>query len=111
MGSFGSCCFQKSFQNDTDGRPNVLDAEGKEHRIMTRTEFDELSYGDIVRSQATGVEFMVQFNYGGRVTAVRTADMTNPSEWDLISKVTARDSIGPISSVSEPTLSVRRVRP
>jgi hypothetical protein len=53
---------------------------------MTKDEFKNLRYGDIVRSQAGGESYIVTANYGGRVTAVRTADLTNPIEWELVQK-------------------------
>ena len=61
---------------------------------MTEYEFMCLQTGDIVRQKSTGDtledwlknSYVVTANYGGRVTAVRTVDITNPGEWDLIAK-------------------------
>jgi hypothetical protein len=53
---------------------------------MTKDELKNLRYGDLVRSKASGASYIVTANYGGRVTAVRTADLTNPDEWELVQK-------------------------
>lgn len=53
---------------------------------MTDEEMRALDQGDIVRTEWSGETYMVTANYGDRVTAVRTADMTNPVEWRLVSK-------------------------
>lgn len=56
---------------------------------MTQQEFDRLDIGDIVRHLAAGERpVIVTANYGGRVTAARTEDITNPAEWELLRKVT-----------------------
>ena len=59
---------------------------------MTIDDLKKLDTGDIVRSTQGNI-FIVTYNYGGRVTATMTADITNPIEWDIISKVKTR---GPI---------------
>jgi hypothetical protein len=51
---------------------------------MTNEEFSGLKVGDIVRGKSSGDTFVVTAHYGDRVTAVRTADLTHPSEWDLV---------------------------
>ncbi len=51
---------------------------------MNKEELNKLERGNIVRSKANGTSYVVTGNYGGRVTAVRTADLTNPSEWELL---------------------------
>jgi len=48
---------------------------------MTKTEIDALAVGDIVAHISDGKAFIVTGNYGDRVTAVRTIDITNPTEW------------------------------
>jgi hypothetical protein len=53
---------------------------------MTPEEFKNLNTGDIVRSKLSSEALVVTANYGSRVTAVRSADLTNPSEWELIQK-------------------------
>lgn len=54
---------------------------------MTEDDFKRLDVGDIVRPKGAAHAYVVtQGNVLGRVTAVRTVDMTNPPEWDLVSK-------------------------
>lgn len=53
---------------------------------MTSEEFNKLDRGDIVRHHDTSTTFVVTANYGDRVTAVATADMTNAPEWVLVRK-------------------------
>lgn len=48
---------------------------------MTKKEMDGLREGDVVRSLCKGEGFRVAFNYGNRVTVVRTTDITCPHEW------------------------------
>lgn len=54
---------------------------------MTEEEFRNLGPGDIVIGAGATEAVMVTANYGGRVTAVRTFDLTNPPEWRLLRKV------------------------
>jgi len=37
----------------------------------------ELKTGDIIRGKSSGLSYVVIANYGDRVTAVRTVDVTN----------------------------------
>ena len=53
---------------------------------MTEKEFKALGTGDIVRYEFGRSTMVVTGNYGGRVTAVNTSDLTNPSEWHLVLK-------------------------
>lgn len=53
---------------------------------MTNDQFKKLNRGDIIKGAYTGNVFIVTDNYGGRVTAVQTADVTNPTEWELVAK-------------------------
>jgi hypothetical protein len=53
---------------------------------MTIKEFKNLRRGDIVKHELYPITYVVDSNYGDRVTAMTTADMTNPSEWKLIFK-------------------------
>jgi hypothetical protein len=53
---------------------------------VTAEEFRRLGMGDVVRSRVTGESFIVMSNYGARVTAVATADLTHPDEWELVVK-------------------------
>jgi hypothetical protein len=59
---------------------------------LTEEQFKQLQAGDVVKGKSSGNTFIVQANYGNRVTAVKIADMTDPAQWDLISKVTERKS-------------------
>ena len=40
-----------------------------------------LKTGDLVRHKSGGVTYVVTANYGNRVTAVATADVSNEIEW------------------------------
>jgi hypothetical protein len=51
---------------------------------MTAEELAALQPGDIVRHKCSARGLIVTANYGGRVTAVRTYEVTNPDEWDVI---------------------------
>jgi hypothetical protein len=43
-----------------------------------------LKPGDLVRHKSSSSAAIVHANYGTRVTAVRTFDLTNPREWDQV---------------------------
>lgn len=58
---------------------------------MTTEQFEKLDEGDIITHFNNGERYMVTANYGGRVTAVATADATNPDEWELVVKVTKKE--------------------
>ena len=60
---------------------------------MNQEIFRDLDAGDIIMSELTGICYTVMVNYGRRVTAVRTADVTNPSEWKLVNKVRSRENL------------------
>lgn len=60
---------------------------------MIHREFQNLDTGDIVRHRSSNESFVVCRHYGDRVTAVRTADITNHHEWDLTVKVSERTLI------------------
>lgn len=54
---------------------------------MTKDEFKDLKEGDVVLNKMDrGHGYIVHANYGGRVTAVRTADLTNHEEWEITHK-------------------------
>lgn len=44
----------------------------------------DLEVGDIIRSKLTGTAYVVTANYDSRAIAVRTMDVTNPSEWEVL---------------------------
>ena len=50
---------------------------------MTRQEFVRLNMGDLITSKASGATYIVTGNYGSRVTAVHTVDVTNLDEWTV----------------------------
>ena len=49
-------------------------------------DFVKLSQGDTVKHVTSEVTYTVMGNYGGRATAVKTMDITNPQEWELLAK-------------------------
>lgn len=51
---------------------------------MKPEEMSNLREGDIIRSKSIGLAFVVTANNGDSVTAVRTVDVTNPGEWELV---------------------------
>lgn len=53
---------------------------------MTKEEMRHLQRGDIVRHVTSEHGVVVMENYGDRVTAVQTVDITNANEWLLIKK-------------------------
>lgn len=51
------------------------------------TDFNDISAlqpGNLVRNKATNGVFFIQANYGTRATGSATCDVTNPSEWELL---------------------------
>lgn len=68
---------------------------------MKTHEFVKLSPGDLIRPAGGGEVLMVTGNYGGRVTAVKTVDMTNADEWELVSKASYRKRGGEIDAEKE----------
>lgn len=59
---------------------------------MTEDQFKKLKAGDIVRHKRSSQGVIVTANYGGRVTAIRTHDLTQPHEWDLVLIAEYRDA-------------------
>ena len=58
---------------------------------MTLEDLINLNPGDVVKHASKDSDtYIVTGNYGGRVIAVRIADLTNPTEWILVSKVNTR---------------------
>jgi hypothetical protein len=58
---------------------------------MTNEEFEKLNIGDIVKHDGLSSlndNYVVTANYGTRVVAVRTVDLTNPNEWNVVVKAT-----------------------
>lgn len=60
-----------------------LEREGnvKVHQLVS---IMDLQVGDIIRGRASGQIYVVSNTYGDRATAVRSQDVTNPSEWEVI---------------------------
>jgi len=52
---------------------------------------NDLQAGDTVQSRTYGLSYIVVANYGNHVTAIRTADITNPDEWVLVQKSAQHD--------------------
>lgn len=53
---------------------------------MNQEEFQSLSTGDVVKGLLSGQTYIVTANYGDRVTAVQTVDITHSNEWELVLK-------------------------
>ena len=55
---------------------------------MKRSEFLKLERGDIiVHKSDPSTSYMIDANYGSRITAVTTVDVTNPKEWAIRRKI------------------------
>ena len=54
------------------------------HEFIPLTHLHHLQTGDVVRGKLSGKVYVVTGNYGDRVTAVQTADITNPPEWEVL---------------------------
>lgn len=61
---------------------------------MTDDDFKQLGTGDIVREHSSGMTYLMSQNYGGRVTVVRTVDMTDPEKWSLVMKANLQRPAG-----------------
>jgi hypothetical protein len=44
---------------------------------------NELKVGDLIKGKSSELGYIVTANYGKRLTATRTQDVTNPDEWEL----------------------------
>jgi len=53
---------------------------------MKPEDLKQLQPGDIVRGKSSEISYVVTANYGTRVTAVRTQDITNAEEWEIVQK-------------------------
>lgn len=51
---------------------------------MDEKTFERLERGDMIKHIADHRVFVVTGNYGSRITAVTSVDLTNPSEWKLV---------------------------
>lgn len=52
---------------------------------MNQDQLKALRPGNIVRHVGGGKSYVVTGNYGDHVTAVRSVDLANPSEWEVVS--------------------------
>lgn len=59
---------------------------------MTKEEFDNLEMGDIVRGGFSGIAFVITSRAENGYIGVRTQNITNPDEWELIVKAAAAPS-------------------
>jgi len=59
---------------------------------MDENEFKKIKPGDVIKNTLSGDRYRVHSNYGDRIAAVRTVDITNPSEWDLVYSSTSGES-------------------
>jgi hypothetical protein len=57
---------------------------------MTREELLQLRPGDIIFGVLDGQAYIVTAFYGQHALAVKTVEVANPHEWQLVSKVTER---------------------
>lgn len=64
----------------------LVEIVDKDAESMSPEEMRGLTPGDLVRHQGDPRVYVVHGNYGDRVTAARTVDLTNPSEWVLVKK-------------------------
>ena len=63
---------------------------------MTEDDLKALEPGDIVARVIDRTQtYIVTANYGDRITAVRSVDLTNPVEWVITSKVAKRSTPSP----------------
>lgn len=61
---------------------NINDKASKERK--RNSFFEDIEIGKIIRSKLTGESYLITGNYGDRATAVRTIDITNPDEWEIV---------------------------
>jgi len=77
---------------------------------MTKDEFILLQPGDVIRHKGRkSAVYIVHGNYGGRVTAVRTVDVTNIEEWELRCKC-EQQPVGPLFTTTVSKKSVHSDR-
>jgi hypothetical protein len=51
---------------------------------MTIEEFENLERGDIVRGKHSTLSYVVDAHHGYAAIGVRSVEISNPSEWDLV---------------------------
>lgn len=63
---------------------------------MTKNEFERLQPGQIIQSKKDNKwAFIVHQNFGERLTAVRSIEVRDPENWDVITKVKIEESDTP----------------
>ena len=66
---------------------------------MNKEEFVKLTSGDVVSHvNYPHIFYNVTANFGKRKTGVRTIDITNPQEWNLVAKANIK-SVGPVTTL------------
>ena len=53
---------------------------------MTNEDFENLREGDIVQNKGSGVGYIIISKYRDMAIAVRTVELTNPAEWEIVQK-------------------------
>jgi hypothetical protein len=56
---------------------------------VTGEEMKDLNVGDLVCHVHESEVYVVTANYGSRITAVKTVDLTNPMEWCAVRRALA----------------------
>ncbi len=51
---------------------------------MTKEEMNSLRYGDRIRNEGSGMTYVVIYMNTKKIVAVRSVEITNPSEWKLL---------------------------
>ena len=59
---------------------------------MNPKSFENLQVGDTVKSKSSGITYVITAHFGDRITVVRTADLTNPYEWEVIKSARANEN-------------------
>ena len=67
---------------------NILPIPGEKIRFLRQERIcqsiDELKEGTIIRNLGSGHAYIITQNWGDHATAVRTVDVSNPSEWEIV---------------------------
>jgi hypothetical protein len=61
-------------------------------RYLPLTNIRDLERGDIIRGKSTGIVYVVTGNYGNRVTAATTTDVTHAIEWEIFHQEDDRET-------------------
>lgn len=63
---------------------NEIGTNNKIMEYINISKIEDLKPGDIIKGKSSGITYTVIDIYGDRATAVRTADVTNPIEWEVL---------------------------